>query len=90
MQRFTDQTYLTQDQYKDSSNLDARIVIHQKFSENPQGWFNWVFDELLKLPADASVLELGCGTGEMSGLRNRRNVEAVRGANPCGLERHPD
>jgi ubiquinone/menaquinone biosynthesis C-methylase UbiE len=65
MQRFTDQTYLTQDQYKDSSNLDARIVIHQTFSENPQGWFNWVFDKLLKLPADASVLELGCGTGEM-------------------------
>lgn len=65
MHRFTDQTYLTQDQYKDSSNLDARIVIHQKFSENPQGWFNWVFDELLKLPAGASVLELGCGTGEM-------------------------
>ena len=24
--KFTDQQYLTQDQYKDSSNLDARIV----------------------------------------------------------------
>jgi ubiquinone/menaquinone biosynthesis C-methylase UbiE len=63
--RFTDQQYLTQDQYKDSSNLDARIVLHQRFSINPQGWFNWVFDTLIKLPVKANVLELGCGSGEM-------------------------
>jgi len=65
MQRFTDLQYLTNDQYKDSSNLDARIEIHKQFSTNPYGWFNWIFDELLKLPADANILELGCGTGEM-------------------------
>lgn len=63
--RFADQQYLTQDQYKDSSNLDARIVLHQRFSTNPQGWFNWVFDTLIKLPVKANVLELGCGSGEM-------------------------
>ena len=63
--RFTDQEYLTKDQYKDSSNLDARIVIHQKFSTNPQGWFNWIFDTLVKFPAEANILELGCGPGEM-------------------------
>jgi SAM-dependent methyltransferase len=61
MKRFTDPQYLTQNQYKDSSNLDARIVIHQKFSTNPQGWHNWVFDQLLQLPANANILELGCG-----------------------------
>lgn len=65
MERFTDPQYLAKDQYKDSSNLDARIVIHQKFSTNPQGWFNWVFDELVKLPAEAKILELGCGAGTM-------------------------
>jgi len=63
--RFTDQQYLTQDQYKDASNLDARIAIHRKFSTNPQGWFNWIFDTLTQLPADSKVLELGCGSGEM-------------------------
>ncbi|MBI5965318.1 MAG: class I SAM-dependent methyltransferase [Chloroflexi bacterium] len=62
MQRFTDQQHLTQDQYKDSSNLDARIALHQKFSTNPQGWHNWVFDQLLQLPANANILELGCGS----------------------------
>jgi ubiquinone/menaquinone biosynthesis C-methylase UbiE len=63
--RFTDQQYLTQDQYKNSSNLDARIALHQRFSTNPHGWFNWVFDTLIKLPAESRILELGCGSGEM-------------------------
>jgi ubiquinone/menaquinone biosynthesis C-methylase UbiE len=65
MQRFTDQQYLIQDQYKDSSNLDARIAIHQRFSTNPQGWFNWIFDTLVKLPAESKILEVGCGSAEM-------------------------
>lgn len=63
MPSFTDQQYLKDDQYKDSTNLDARVVIHQRFSTNPYGWMNWVFDHLLKLPKDAKILELGCGPG---------------------------
>jgi ubiquinone/menaquinone biosynthesis C-methylase UbiE len=61
MSSFTDQHYLKNDQYKDSSNLDARVMIHQRFSTNPYGWMNWVFDHLLVLPEDAKILELGCG-----------------------------
>ena len=61
MSKFTDPHYLKTDQYKDSSNLDARVAIHQRFSTNPYGWMNWVFDHLLKLPEDAQILELGCG-----------------------------
>jgi len=61
--KFTDQQYLKTDQYKDPSNLDARVEIHQRFSTNPYGWFQWVFDALLKLPEDARILELGCGHG---------------------------
>jgi len=61
MSKFTDQQYLKTDQYRDSSNLDARAEIHGRFSTNPYGWFNWFFDRLLKLPEDAKILELGCG-----------------------------
>lgn len=61
MSKFTDQEYLKTDQYKDSSNLDARVEIHKRFSTNPYGWFNWVFDTLLKLLANAKILELGSG-----------------------------
>ncbi len=63
MSRFSDQQYLKNDQYKDSFNLDARVVIHQRFSTNPYGWFKWIFDTLMKLPENARILELACGNG---------------------------
>ncbi len=63
MPKSADQNYLKNDQYKDSSNLDARVAIHPRFSTNPYGWFNWLFDRLSVLPADAKILELGCGNG---------------------------
>jgi ubiquinone/menaquinone biosynthesis C-methylase UbiE len=59
--KFTDPNYLKTDQYKDSSNLDARVAIHNRFSTNPQGWMHWVFSYFLKLPEDAKILEVGCG-----------------------------
>lgn len=63
MTKFSDQEYLRAHQYKDASNLNARVAIHKQFSTNPYGWMNWVFDQLLKLPEDANILELGCGPG---------------------------
>jgi SAM-dependent methyltransferase len=65
MSRFTDRQYLTTDQYKDASNLNARVEIHRRFSTNPYGWFNWFFDTLIQLPVDAKILELGCGSAEL-------------------------
>jgi len=63
MFKLTNQQYLKTDQYKDSSNLDARVEIHKRFSTNPYGWCKWVFDNLLKLPENTRILELGCGPG---------------------------
>jgi len=63
MSRLTDQQYLKTDQYKDATNLNARLTIHERFSTNSYGWFQWVFDTLIKLPVDAKILELGCGPG---------------------------
>jgi ubiquinone/menaquinone biosynthesis C-methylase UbiE len=71
--KLNDQRYLKTDQYKDSSNLDARVLIHQRYSTNPYGWFKWVFDTLLALPADARVLELGSGNG----LLWKENIERI-------------
>jgi ubiquinone/menaquinone biosynthesis C-methylase UbiE len=68
-----DQQYLKSDQYRDSSNLDARAVIHRRYSMNPYGWFRWVFDALVKLPADARLLELGCGHG----LLWKENIDRI-------------
>ncbi|HNT25721.1 MAG TPA: methyltransferase domain-containing protein [Anaerolineales bacterium] len=62
MSKRTNQTYLRTEQYKDSSNLNARAQLHARFHTNPYNWFLWVFDQF-QLPPQASLLELGCGPG---------------------------
>jgi DNA-binding transcriptional MerR regulator/phospholipid N-methyltransferase len=49
-------------QYINSSNISARIRLHNQYSENPEGWFSWVF-RMADLKAGERVLELGCGDG---------------------------
>jgi len=58
----SDSARLLRDQYKDGSNLSARIRLHQRFSTNRYGQMRWMFDRI-QLPENARVLELGCGTG---------------------------
>lgn len=55
---------LCRDQYKDSSNLNARGALHERFSTNSYGWFRWVHDHL-HLTEQGRVLELGCGPGTL-------------------------
>ena len=62
MSEMVDQHYLVDDQYRNGSNLRARIDLHARFSANTGNWYHWVFDHF-HLPANAAVLELGCGTG---------------------------
>lgn len=52
------------EQYKDSTNVEARINLHDKFSVNKYGWFNWIFDKISISPKD-KILEIGCGNGEL-------------------------
>ena len=59
-----DQSYLLHDQYKDATNLDARIRLHLLYSTNKYGWQRWCFDHYA-LPADAHVLEIGCGPAHL-------------------------
>ncbi len=58
----SDAARLLREQYKDGSNLSARIRLHQLFSTNRYGQMRWMFDQI-QLPQNATVLELGCGTG---------------------------
>src|SRR6187549_3038005 len=74
MARIDDPTYLLHDQYRTSGNLQARIDFHVRFSTNPYGWQLWVFDHL-RLPAEARILEIGCGAGSLW-LENRSRVPA--------------
>lgn len=51
-------------QYQDASNISARINLHSLYSQNPQGWFPWIYEQL-DLKSNMKVLELGCGDGEL-------------------------
>jgi len=53
-----------EDQYRDASNLNARIALHRRFSTNKAGWTRWVFDQLA-LPQECAILELGCGPADL-------------------------
>ena len=52
------------DQYSTSDNLDIRISLHSKYSVNKQGFGNWIFSNY-QISEGMSVLELGCGNGQM-------------------------
>lgn len=72
MSRLSDQNFLLTEQYKNASNLNARVALHQHFSINQQGWHPWVFDQL-HIPATTQVLELGSGPG----LLWRTNIDRI-------------
>src|SRR5438874_2293283 len=69
-----DRACLREVQYRDDSNLNARIELHRRFTTDPVGFHRWVFQQL-DLPADAWVLEVGCGPGHLWAA-NRERVPA--------------
>jgi ubiquinone/menaquinone biosynthesis C-methylase UbiE len=58
------QQYLLNEQYKDASNLNARIQLHQRFSTSKIHWHHWVFEQFA-LAEDSRILELGSGPGHL-------------------------
>ncbi|MDY2937389.1 MAG: MerR family transcriptional regulator [Fusicatenibacter sp.] len=60
----TDMEKLLVEQYKNGENLNIRISLHEKYSENRQGWFPWLYDQI-DLDSAAGVLEVGCGNGQL-------------------------
>lgn len=59
-------------QYKNSSNLAARLNLHS-YNINKLDWHVWFFEKL-DIPENARVLELGCGNGVLWQV----NKEAVK------------
>ena len=51
-------------QYGTADRLSTRISIHSKYSTNKQGFGNWITSHY-DIRSGMSVLELGCGTGDM-------------------------
>ncbi len=55
-----DDSAFVREQYRESSNFDARFNLHARYSVNPRGWNQFMFDRLT-LGDEARVLEVGCG-----------------------------
>lgn len=51
-------------QYKNATNISARIRLHRDYSLNQEGWFPWLFSNL-HLRAGMKILELGAGNGAL-------------------------
>lgn len=61
--------------YKNATNLNIRISLHDQYSTNPMGWFTWLFEQI-DFSKVYRLLEVGCGNGKLWSerkidLRNR-------------------
>lgn len=56
---------LRQNQYRDASNLNARIRLHQRFSRAAESWDDFILANL-QLSEGMTVLELGCGNASQT------------------------
>lgn len=62
--RITGMENSMRNQYRNASNISARIQLHSLYSQNKQGWFPWIYENLALKPG-MRVLELGCGDGNL-------------------------
>lgn len=63
-------------QYQNSSNISARINLHEEFSKNKQGWFPWLFEQC-ELKSGENVLELGCGDASLWRMNREKIPEKI-------------
>ena len=52
------------EQYKNASNLRARIKIHENYSTNKYDWMRWFFEKL-DISPHCDILEVGCGDASL-------------------------
>jgi len=77
MDRATDPGYLRY-QYGTIDKLDTRIEAHQRYSERPDDYLEWVLDHLEPHAGDLA-LDVGCGKGSYHPLLIARGVRAILG-----------
>lgn len=59
-------------QYRNSSNISARIQLHCMYSSNKTSWFEWLYDNI-PIKKNQRILEIGCGNGQLW-LENKNRI----------------
>ncbi|MDD4124745.1 MAG: class I SAM-dependent methyltransferase [Eubacteriales bacterium] len=59
-----DNTNTVKQQYASVGKLENRISLHEKYSMNKFGWFNWLYSNY-DIKSGDRILELGCGNGKL-------------------------
>ncbi len=62
------------DHYKNTVNLDVRIELHSRYSQNPTPWFEWLYHQM-QFQNGKRILELGCGNGELWTYANEQDLK---------------
>ena len=70
--KFNSADHLKNEQYQNSNNLSARMLVHERFSVATEPWFDWVWRHM-DVGEGAQILELGAGTG----LLWKKNLERL-------------
>ena len=64
LMHLTSKTQSLSTQYKNATNIAARIQLHRDYSVNHEGWFPWLFKNLY-LKSGMKILEVGSGNGSL-------------------------
>jgi ubiquinone/menaquinone biosynthesis C-methylase UbiE len=67
---FNESEALKKNQYHTAENINTRVLLHQLYSTNKQGFANWIFEHYALQP-NQRILELGCGSG---GIWKNRSI----------------
>ncbi len=74
------------EQYMNTQNIETRILLHDCYSTNKQGWFNWLFQQI-DFTHVYQLLEIGSGNGKLweNNHYNLRNREFFLSDNSSGM-----
>lgn len=66
------------EQYKNATNVNIRIQLHEKYSVNPVSWFEWLYQQY-HIQEGMRILEIGCGNGQLWKVNQKypQNIELV-------------
>lgn len=65
------------EQYRNSTNLNIRMQLHEKFSTSKEEWFRWLYNQI-HTSSLCNLLEIGSGNGKLWTYAKKEEIEGVQ------------